>query len=160
LLAGLIQTGKKILLFAAIGVILLTIGLLLLERAAITQREAVTATLHVIASDLERNNVDAILDHVSEGRPKLRADVKQKMGLVEIINVDIKRNLKVEVSNERGMDIAEAQFNAVIRLRPLRGLSDEIRPAARFSTVRFKLEDGKWRIRDYEMSDPRRGIGT
>jgi len=160
LLGGLFQTGKKSLGYATICVSLLTIAMLGLERVTVTPREAVIATLHIIAHELEQNDVAALVNHISEGRPKLRAEAEQKMGFVEIIDVDIKRNLKVVVLNERGMDIAEARFNAVIRLRPLRGFSDEMRPVPRFFVVRFKKEDGKWRVRDYEMADPRQGIGT
>ena len=158
-IAGLLKTGKKALLFAALGSILLTMGLVGVERAIITPREQVKATLHLIADDLERNDVAAVTAHISRHRGELIKEAKQKMGMVEIIDVDIKRNLKVDLHFERGMEIAEARFNAVIRLRLLRGLSDAMRPTPRFFVVRFRKEDGQWRIRDYEMHDPRQGIG-
>lgn len=157
--AGFLKTGKRSLLLAASGLLILTLGLLALERTTATPREQVKATLHVIASDLERNDVTAVVNHISRHRGQLIREAKQKMAMVEILKVDIKRNLKIEIHETRGTEIAEARFNAVIRLRLLRGLSDEMRPAPRFFVVRFRKEQGQWRIRDYEMHDPRQGIG-
>ena len=163
LLAGLIQTGKKPLLFAAIGVVLGTLGLFALERITITPREEVRATLHVIAHELEQNDVEGVLGYISDGRPKLKREARQKMGLVEISEVDIKRNLKIEIVSSRGVEVAEARFNCVIhfsRIKVMSSISDNPQRYPRFFVVRFRRDDdGRWRIRDYEMQDPRRGIG-
>ena len=82
--------------------------------------------------------------------------------IFEIVNVDIKNNLKVELYSDRGIDYAEARFNCVIRYKILRGIArgDDVRPFPQFFVVRFRQEDGHWRVRDYEMQDPRSGIGT
>ncbi len=164
LIGGLIQSGKKQFLYAAIGAVLLTLGMLAIERTTITPREAVRATLFVIASDLERNDVEAVVRHVSQGRTDLQKDARKRLAQVEIVNVDIKRNLKVDVTNARGMNIAEATFNCVFRLRPtesqFQGFIDAKKPIPKFFKVRFKEEDGVWRVRDYEMNDARAGIGT
>lgn len=160
LVGGLLQTGKHILLYAAVGVVLLTIGLLGLERSVLTPREAVKATLHVIAHDLEQNDVEAILTHISEHRAELRKQAKREMERWEIVKVDIKRNLKVEVVSERGMDVAEAKFNCIVEVKARRGITagGEFRSPL-FFQVQFKKENDQWRIRSYEMSDPREGIG-
>lgn len=162
LIGGLIQTGKKWLLYAVVGVLVLTAGLLMLERSTITPREAVKATLHVIARDLERNDVEAIVQHISAGKTELRDEARRRLGSIEIVEVKIKRNLKVDVTSARGMDVAETSFNAVIRLKDSRyaDFLNEDRPNAMFFRVWFKLEDGRWRIRKYETDDPRAGIGT
>lgn len=164
LAGGLIQTGKKGFLYGAIGAAVLTLGLFILERTTITPREAVKATLHIIANDLERNDVEAIVQHISKGRVKLQEEARDRLEQVEVVEVKIKNNLKVDVVSQRGMDIAEAKFNCVIRLKArksrLQGFLDEKRPIPQFFKVRFKQEDGAWRIRDYEMSDPRAGLGT
>lgn len=157
---GLLQTGRRVLLFAALGVVVLTIGLLLLERSVITPREAVKATLHVIAHDLKRNDIEAVKGHISPGRPKIEKSAERALRLIEIENVDIKNNLKVEVVSERGMEIAEAKFNCVISGRDKRGDFAAAQRIPQFFTVRFRREDdGRWRVRSYEMADPREGIG-
>lgn len=164
LIGGLIQTGKRILLYAAIGVVMATLALLALERTTITPREEVRATLHMIAHELEQNNVDGVLEYISDGRPELKSDARQKMGLVEIAEVDIKRNLKIELVEARGLQIAEARFNSVIHFDRIKGFSDfsnAQQRIPRFFVVRFRQDDdGRWRVRDYEMLDPRNGMGS
>ena len=164
LFGGLIQTGRKSLLYAAIGALAITALMLVIERTTLTPREAVRATLHVIAEDLERNDVDAVVAHVSTGRQELQDEARRRLDQVEVVDVNIKRNLKVDVVSAKGMDVAEATFNCVFRLKPrasrFQDFLDENRPIPQFFKVRFKLEDGNWRVRDYEMSDPRNGIGT
>ena len=160
LVGGLIKTGRKSLLFAAIGSLVLTLGLLAFERATITPREQVKATLHVMAHHLEQNDVEAIVSHLSKDREDLQRDARLKMALVEILRADIKNNLKVELYSDRGYDFAEARFNAVFRFRFLKGMTDGQQNFPQFFILRFRSEDGDWRVRDYEMHDPRAGIGS
>ena len=79
------------------------------------------------------------------------------MELIEVLDVKIKRNLTIDVVANRGTEVAEARFNVVARLRGRRGMMDE-RLYPRFVVVNFRKEDGQWRVRKYEASDPRRGI--
>ena len=164
LAGGLIQTGKKGFLYGTIVAVVLAVSLLVLERTTITPREAVKATLHVIANDLERNDVEAVVRHISKGRVELQEEARERLEQVEVVEVKIKKNLKVDVVSQRGMEIAEAKFNCTLRLKPresrLQGFLDQKRPIPQFFKVRFKQEDGSWRVRDYEMSDPRAGLGT
>ena len=164
LVAGLLQTGKRSLIYAVAGVALATLALLFLERTTITPREEVKATLHLIAHELEENNPSGVLDFISDGRPELKQEAQRRMNMVQIAEVDIKSNLKVELVEARGMTIAEARFNCVIRLDRIKGFSDFSDPQQRFPrffVVRLRQdEDGRWRVRDYEMQDPRNGIGT
>lgn len=162
LLGGLIQTGRKSLLYGAIAAFLCTLGLVVLERVTITPREQVKATLTVIAHDLEQNDVEAIVDHVSPENEKLRGEARRRMGDIEITDVDIKRNLKVQLYEQHGSDYAEARFNCVIRFNVPRASSmgfDADQTLPQFFVVRFRNEEGHWRIRDYEMQDPRAGMG-
>lgn len=164
LAGGFIQTGKRVLLYASLFAILATVGVLFLERTTITPREEVKATLFMISHELENNNVEGVLQYISDGRPKLKHDAASKMGLVTIREVDIKRNLKVEIVTARGGEIAEAKFNCVIhtdRIQGFESMMDTAQRVPRFFVVRFKQdEDGRWRVRDYEMKDPRSGMGS
>ena len=161
---GLVQTGRRSLLYLAIAAAFATGGLLLLERMTITPREEVRATLYVIAHHLEQDDVDAVLGFISDGKPKLKREAKQKMGLVEIGEVDIKRNLRVKIVEARGIQVAEARFNCVIHFDRIKGFSEMSNVSRRypqFFVVRFRQDDdGCWRVRDYEMQDPRNGIGS
>jgi hypothetical protein len=158
LVAGLLRTGRAALLYAAIVAAVLTGALLIAERFVVTPREEVAATLNVIAHDIQTNNVEAVARHISSARKALRDEAKSRMRLVRIHDVDIKRNLKIEIATRAGGDVAEARFNAVIRFSDAQGLvENQVYP--RFFTVIFGREsDGAWRIRSYTMADPRQGI--
>jgi hypothetical protein len=158
LIAGLLKTGRWSLLAAAVAAGLATLGLVVMERLVVTPREEVRATLFVVADMLERNDADGVLGYVSAGRPQLRDEARLRMSQVEILEVRIKRNLKITVAAERGLEVAEARFNVVIRVRGRQGMLDS-RPQPRFCVVNFrKEEDGRWRVRDYRLEDPRQGI--
>jgi len=160
LIAGLLKTGRKSLLYAAVGVVVATIGLFVLERTTITPREEVRATLHLIAHELEQNNVEGVLAYVSDSLPKLKQEARSRMDEVEVTEVDIKRNLTIDIIEAKGMQIAEARFNCVIRAKVKR-FSDTPQTLPRFFIVRFREDaNGRWRVRNYEMNDPRQGLGT
>ncbi len=157
LIGGLLQTGRMPLLYGAIFASLFTVGLLVVERHVVTPREEVRATLYIIAALIEENDVNAVLPYISAGRSKLREQVRQNMELIEVLDVKIKRNLTIDVVTHRGTEVAEARFNVVARLRGRRGMTDE-RPYPRFVVVNFRKEDGQWRMRTFEVHDPRRGL--
>jgi hypothetical protein len=150
-IGGLLQTGRIALLYAAVAAFLLTVALLVTERFVVTPREQVVATLNIIAHDIAANDVEAVLGHISAGRQELRNEARAKMSLVEIHDVDIKRNLQIEFAKGKERDVAEASFNAVIRFSDHKGMFQrQIYP--RFFTVLFAREsDGQWRVRSYKM---------
>ncbi len=161
LIAGLLKTGHKSLLYGAIGVFVATFGLLVLERTTVTPREEVRATLHLIAHELEENNIIGVLDYVSDSLPKLKQEAESRMDEVEITEIDIKRNLTIDIIEAKGMEIAEARFNCVIRAKVKHFMSDTPQTIPRYFIVRFREDDdGRWRVRNYEMHDPRQGLGT
>ena len=152
LLGGLFQTGRRGLLYAAIVAAIGTCALLVLEQFIVTPGEQVENTLTQIAADLERNDIEAIQRVISTSKPNLRFDAEHKMKLVEIKEVSIKSNLKVEVAPEGTS--AVARFNAVIRARD-RAEQFGLQPFPRFFIVKFQREAGDaWRVVDYEMQDP------
>jgi hypothetical protein len=157
LVGGLVQTGRRWLVPAIGGAVLLTAGMLILERLVVTPAEQVAATLREIAAHIERNDVDAVVESISPGRPALRQEARRHMSLVRISDVTIKANLRVEVLGDRNPPLAEARFNAVIRGTDRAGqLGTQIYP--RYFIVNFRQEDGRWRVRGYEMKDPREGF--
>jgi hypothetical protein len=159
LVGGLVQTGRRWLLLAIGAAVLLTAGMLVLERLVVTPAEQVEATLRRIADDIARNDVEAVIASISPGRPELRQEARRHMNLVTISDVTIKANLRVQVLSDRNPPLAEARFNAVIRGTDRAGqLGTRIYP--RFFVVNFRQEDGQWRVRGYAMHDPREGLSS
>ena len=58
LIGGWLKTGWRSLIVAMVAVIALTVGLVVLERYVVTDREQVDLTLRDIAALVERNDID------------------------------------------------------------------------------------------------------
>ena len=155
LTAGLLQTGRHSLLYAAITAALLTVALVIIERMVVTPREQISATLHVIADRLQQNDVEGVVEFVSSGKPKLREEARRKMDQFTVHDVEIKRNLKIDLLAQQGRELADVSFNAILSLE---GYGVEFRRQPLFFVLKMRSEDGQWRVREYEVQDPRRGL--
>ena len=117
IMAGaLVHTGRRIFLYAVFAVVLLTAGMLLIERLAVTEVERVEATLYALANDLRKNDAEAVLQHISTGSPDVLMDAKRYLGQVVIHAATIKRNLTIVVARGRHTTTAQARFNGVLVL--------------------------------------------
>ena len=156
LLMCVVYTARPAFLYAAIGVVLLAAGLVIVERSILTPREEVRAEIYAIAAALEANDTDAVLAHVSPTVPKLRERGARALGEVIIEQVKIKPNLKVQLAAGDPPTKATATFNVVVIGSQRRsGVSHQ--RGAWFFTVDLVKEGGDWRVVDYRQQDPRRG---
>jgi hypothetical protein len=137
------------LLAVPVGILLV----LLADYLIITDEELVTATLHRLARDLEANDAEAVLEHISAASPQLRAEAKTQLGRFVFHSAVVKRNLDVTVSSDRTPPVAEARFNGVADVSDRVGLVTKAR-VARYFIVNLRKEDGRWRISRYEDLDP------
>src|SRR5690606_896213 len=81
LLAAVYRVVRARWLFTGAAVVLVaTIGLLILERAVVTDREQVAQTLHQIAENLKRNDVSAVLAAIDPQALALRQRVERILG--------------------------------------------------------------------------------
>lgn len=157
LAGGFLQTQKKQLLLGMLAVALLIAGLFIIEQFVITPGEEVAMTLHEIAADLEINNLDGVIRHISESSPQLERDARGRLRGVTLERVKIKRNLKIEVTPPSNPQTANARFNCVVVGSDKGGMMGK-RHGAFFFDVNLRKEQGKWRVSAYEMKDPREGM--
>ncbi len=152
--SGWLRTGKQWLLYLMVAAILLTVGAVFLERAVVTDREQVTATLYEIAALVERNEIDEALKYACSGSPAARSTAKAELPFYEFHEVSIRRNLEVEVFPEHIPPKATAEFNVLVVFSTKDHFITESR-ALRFVEVIFlQEENGEWRVSDYEHSPP------
>ena len=152
-----VQTRDRRALIALGSVVLITGCWLLVERLVVTEVEQVKQTIRNIAQEIENNNIEAVVTYISADDPTLRDEVRRTLALVTVKKVSVKRNLTVTVTRRNAFTSAEAQFNAVATIEDRRGmLGTHVVP--RFLVVRLRKEDDQWRVRSYEMSDPRDGL--
>jgi Tfp pilus assembly protein PilE len=157
---GWLQTGAKWLLYLAITAVILTILAVIMERVVVTDREQVTETLFEIAALVERNQVDEALKYASPKSPRVRAQAASELPLYEFSDVDIKRNLEIELLPDANPPTAIAEFNVSVTLS-IRNSAFTNRRIPRFVEVTFyKEEDGQWRVGAYQHFEPTRGFRT
>lgn len=150
-------TGYRPWYVAAFAMILVCCGLLVWERRIITLPEAIAAKLDEMAADLETNQVETVLRHVSKTRPDLQQQTRQLLPRYEIHRARVKSNLRVDRVAVEGREVVRARFNAVFQASETRGdIRNLLSPW--YFVVDFVEEDGTWRVERYERHDPRKGM--
>ena len=134
-----------------------TVALLLVERYVVTPKEEIENVLQVIARDLESNEQETILAHISSSKPDLRSRAERALKPVVVDRVVVKRNLVVEFDSLESPQRAKASFNAVIVGSEKTGtIRNQTSPW--YFIVDFVKEDSQWRVADYEKQLPTAGM--
>ena len=150
-------TGRRPWYVATFAIMCLGCALLFVERQVVTLREAINGVLNEIADDLQTNDVERVLRHVSPTRTDLQRQTRQWLPRYRIHQARVKSNLQVDRVPEGNGNIVRARFNAVFLVSETRG---EIRNLLSpwYFIVDFAAEDGTWRVVRYERHDPREGL--
>ncbi len=156
-LVGLLRSGRFAFLYLAAGAVVLTLFLLFIESRVVTPREEIATTLASIASDLESNDLDRVLRHVSKDQEGVQATAAEALRRGVIHRVALKRNLEVEFALGEDPPSARASFNAVITGSEKKGAIRE-QSLPLFLVVNFVNEDGEWKVVDYERHPPQKGL--
>lgn len=156
-LFGLLKTGLIRFLYIAIGIAAVTCLLVVVERKIVTPTEEIAQALQEIAADLQSNQPDAILAHVSSSVPELRKRAERALKPVEIDRVVVKNNLTVDFGSNPDGNQAKASFNAVV-VGSMKSGAVRNQTSPFFFIVDFVKEDGKWRVVDYTRKSPTQGI--
>ena len=154
LLLVLVQTGKWIWFIAAAITAILTLALLVVEIRTVTLREEIAATLTEIALDLESNNAQKILRHISPNRPDLEKHVQKILPRIVFQRATVKSNLTIEPVPGATPPQITARFNAVLIASDRRaGLENQFAPF--LFEVDFERVGDDWKATRYEHHDPR-----
>lgn len=143
------QTGRRETLWVMLGLGALSLGLIVLERLVVTPEEAVTATLHAIASAAENNDVEAVVAHISHRDPQLQDAARTMLRPFKLESVKIKKISELTTHVDQTPPTAEA----IVRVLAIGGDrmgTIQHQRALREFRVRFVEEDGRWKVRGYE----------
>jgi hypothetical protein len=156
ILAGVyFSTRRGVVLLVMLGALFLTFAMLVLERAVVTQREQVEATLDGVANALDANDWERVKEYCAPDAQSTRARVDYAERLVRITDTSI-HNLRIEISNATTPPSAEAKFDGVVVYEGKTGSIGYGRYPARF-VVKLELIDGRWLVIDhveYELQRP------
>jgi hypothetical protein len=145
----LLRTGLGKFLIAMIGVALLVVAGLIVERLVVTDREAVEQTLDTAVAAVRRNDLQGALNCISPSAQEPRRLTAMVFGWVHFEEAYIRR-LEINVNRLTSPPSAQAKFQAIGRARDRRG---EI-PYEGFSrdvTLELRLEGGRWLVTGYEV---------
>jgi hypothetical protein len=133
----------------ALLVLAITGGGLLLEHWVVTEYEAIEQMLDDLATDIEANDLEAVLEHVSQEATKTRGLARVNMGLVEIEHAKA-TDLEVEINELTSPPTAKTKFTAVVRgkLKSSSAVSEQpFLERVKFTAILEKGENG-WVITD------------
>ena len=106
-----LQTGRKIELYVMLAILALCVGVFVVSKIVTSERQQVKATLYEIASDVERNDVDAVLAHLHSSMNDVRQRAVDEMPAYKFDDVKIKSNLEIELFEDETPPRAETTFN-------------------------------------------------
>ena len=152
-----LQTGHKYALVGMAAAAILTAAGIALERSVITEREAVEALLYQMAGELERNDYDAILAHLSPQNPDVQSRARAELDTHEFEEVTITRVHEVSVLPDHIPPKAVIRFNVKARGSLAHGYLED-RDAFRYVIFTLLKEGDAWRIVDYEHYPPQQSM--
>jgi hypothetical protein len=151
------STGRREWLFALGAVAVLTIAGLIVERAVVTDKEAITATLNEIARDVKSNNVRALLKHIASKATEVQQQAETEMPRYKFDECRVTRvhNIDIDVSSEPRSAIVE--FNVIAAGSFSEGgfvlSGEQIYRWVKLQMVRES--DGRWKVQSYEHAEPK-----
>jgi hypothetical protein len=143
----LFRTGRGYVLWMMIGVALLAVLGLIVEKLIVTEREEVEATLDDIAAALEANDLDRVLSYLAPEARHSRERARWALGRVIVKSANIYR-LKITVNKLDHPHTAKAEFLGYIAYRDRKGEIPYENYGSNF-TVDLRKEDGRWVVLDH-----------
>jgi hypothetical protein len=151
----LLQTGRGKFLIAMLGVAVVVVIGLIVERLVVTDREAVEHTLDAAVVAARNNDLDGLLACIAPSAQKPSKLSRWVHDNFEIEEGHIS-DLKIMVSRLTSPPSATAEFLAVGRGRdragvfPYQGFVQRV-------TVELQLQGGRWLVTDYALPELRGG---
>lgn len=150
----LLRTGRGVILWAMLGVLLLVLAGLGLERLVVTEAEQVEATLGGLADALEANDLDQIFQYVAPEARSSRARAQQALGMYWVTSVKM-NNLKVTINRLTSPPTAKARFIGVFTGEDRTGMLPLSNGRWGFE-VKLRQEGDRWLVTEHSEGDPRK----
>ena len=149
LVLALVKTGRGGLLYALAGVGVLTVALLFLEWAIVTDKEVVEYSLTGACRELQVNNVPGVLSYIDPKSPAY-GRVKSELGRIRVLKANYKY-LDVTVDRTKNPPTATADFMGYVQAKDTRGEIPFESAALRFK-VELRLEGDRWMLVNYKIA--------
>jgi hypothetical protein len=155
---GWAKTGRREILYALVGVVVLCAIVLGVQRLVVTDGERVLAALHQIAADVERNDLKAVLGHIHSRAKRILDEAESEFPRYRFKEVKITRIREVIAKPKFVPPQVIVQFSVVVTGSDAEGIIGE-QPVPRYVEATFeKDDDGVWRVSHYEHFPPQQSI--
>lgn len=155
-----IQSGVSAFGKAAIGAVLVTIGLILINVLVKTDKEELSELMQSLARDLQGNRFDEVRKKIHPDATMELRNLQSRIEGVEFQTVLIKKIHGIEVVGTREPKSANVRMNVIVEGRQggssgtvprwVRIFLEQLKPEG----AKGDLSKGEWRIVDYEHRDP------
>ena len=137
----------------AIGIGVLTIGLVIVERLVVTDRESLRSTVFQLATAVENNDVDGVVELISTTYPGVNARARSEMRSYEFANCQVSGFREIKFFYGESPVKADVEVVVWVSGKAIRG--DRIEGTGpRAIMLNFIQEDGQWRFYDYRHYQP------
>jgi flagellar motor component MotA len=150
--AVLFRTGRGYALWAMIGVAVLVVVGVTVEKLIVTEKEEVENTLDDIAAAMEANDLQKLLTYIAPSDKTSRIQATWAMDRCEIRSASILQ-LDVTVNRLTSPHTAQARFVGIIRYHDRKGQSPYGTHKSTF-TVSFEKQGGRWIVTGYKTDLP------
>jgi hypothetical protein len=143
----LFRTGRGILLWMMLGVLLVSLTCIIGQRFIITERKRVIQTLDGIVAALEANDVDRVLSYLEPEAAHSRERARWALGRVEVTNASY-RKLEVNLNMLTSPPTATVSFFGLIGYRDRRGELPYNNYASNF-TINLRKHGDRWLVEEH-----------
>ena len=151
---GFVQTGSKAALYAAIGILLLTVLLVFISLRVETEKEQLTSFIHQTASELENNNHAAILSRIHPNANTTVGRAAAEMPRYEFTVADVTRIHELEIRSSAQPPTAIVKMNVVVE-GTFDGFSGRV---PRYVEISLEKVGDRWLVTDYQHDEPTKGF--
>ena len=146
---ALLRTGLAKVIAAMVGVLIVTVLLLLLERVVVTEFEEVEMALDSAATALAQNDVEKVVSFISPEQQSLKSYAERSMRQFKFTDAVVGGDLKVQVNRLTSPPSATAKFTVRLAGKDTRGTIPYGNLVERVELTLHKIGD-RWYVVDYQ----------
>lgn len=156
MLAGFawLQTGRRSILQATVGMLALTIVLVLINVNITSERERIEAILYTVADALGKNDLPAIYSAIHPTAAETVKQAKAELPKYKFSEARVTGIKDIQVNFTTKPATAIAEFNVFVAVT-FQGNKFDVR---RFVRVYFMQHEERWLVHDYEHFEPTAGF--
>lgn len=149
------NSREKVLYYIAIGIAALTFATVACEQMIVTDKEEVESLLNQLSRYASNNDLDSILEHISDDKPETKQAAAADMARCTINSCTILGTNYFE-GPEPGDSSAEICF--AVSVSGTFGNFHEGNGTMKFTVNFDNVGEGEWKITDYRYDQPMAGL--